>query len=220
MPRFDSANPSLEPTEPQAAFSQKPKMPLKLILFDFLGLLLVSSLIYGAYWYGKRQVPPPTPEITPPPVTEVPEATSPAETVNWKTYTNTKYGYSISYPNNWDVKEFPESSGQLEVTSFNPNKVTDRLSAIFITISPRSYEQEAFGNGDPVKVGNFTGEKVYGGAPPGTSNVHLRVAAPLKTGSIIFESSTDYEKVVRPNPLHLPLPRARGDGGNDGVEDS
>ncbi|MDO8551463.1 MAG: PsbP-related protein [bacterium] len=118
-------------------------------------------------------------------------------TANWKTYTNTKYGYSIKYPKDWDVQEFPAVDAYLEVTSFNPDKVTDRLTAIIVTVSSNPYEKELSGyeGAAIVKVGDFTAREETGGAPPGSTDVHLRVVAPLGTKSIVFESNTGYEKI-------------------------
>lgn len=108
MPSFNPPNPSTEPSDPQAFFPKKPVSPLKPILLAVLGLLLVSGIAYGTYWYGKRQIPPPAPKVSPPPVTEIPEATSPAETdetAGWETYRNDALGYSIKYPANSLLEE-------------------------------------------------------------------------------------------------------------------
>lgn len=187
------------------AVNQPPVSPKKsnksflVILLAILGLILAGGLVYAGVQIGKKQSlisVSPTPMPTEVLIPTIPISTpTPDPTAGWKTYTNKKYGYSISYPINWDVKEFPESGGYIEVTSLNPDKVTDRISAIFITVSPNPYEVEATGNGDPIKVGNFTAKKKYGGAPPNATGVYLRVVAPLGTKSIIFESNTDYEPV-------------------------
>lgn len=99
MPRFSLPNQPLEPTEPQAAFPQKPAGPLKPILLAALGLLLVSGIVYGAFWYGTKKGA--TPKATPSPSGEVPEATSPAEsneTAGWRSYTSDKYSFQIKLP--------------------------------------------------------------------------------------------------------------------------
>lgn len=36
---------------------------------------------------------------------------------NWKTYTNTRYNFSIEYPSNWSYREFPDTK---DGASFNP----------------------------------------------------------------------------------------------------
>ncbi len=48
--------------------------------------------------------------------TTFPSAT-PSQAVNWKTYTNTKHGFSIDYPSNWDFRESPDSKNG---AGFNP----------------------------------------------------------------------------------------------------
>lgn len=197
-----TANPAETPIQPveHPVNSQRGKLPI--ILGGLVLLLVVGG---GAYYLGTQknqtssslnQQTNPSPTIS----MESMKQTSPSPTskltVNneMKTYNNAKYGYSLNYPHDWDVKEFPASNGQIEVTSFNPTKVTDRLSAVFVSVSSNSYDKESFGYGDPIKVGNFMGKKEKGGGPP-NADVHLRVVAPLGTKSIIFESSTNYEKV-------------------------
>lgn len=84
----------------------------KSILIGILIFVLLAATAYGTYWYTKNYL------ITSPfqpPVSTVPaeisqpkssfsnftnEATPAAtdETANWKTYTNTKYGFSFKYP--------------------------------------------------------------------------------------------------------------------------
>ena len=61
----------------------------------FLGVLILVGAVFGIYKYAQRQIPiepaegpTPTLEATP----------TPDETADWETYTNTKYGYSIRYP--------------------------------------------------------------------------------------------------------------------------
>lgn len=77
------------------------KKNLKIILLIVLGLIVVAGAVYAGIQIGKRS------QIkvwTEPPLTS--ESTLiPAETANWKTYTNEKYGYSIKYPQNWFIKD-------------------------------------------------------------------------------------------------------------------
>ncbi len=81
------------------------------LLFIILGIILVIGIAGGAYYLGKTQITkpqPPNPVVlaqTPQPTpasSVVPSSTS-DETANWKTYTNTKYGYIIKYPDNWTL---------------------------------------------------------------------------------------------------------------------
>lgn len=68
-------------------------------------VVLVAVTIAGYVIYQKqfKQVTAPQQvQSTPAPI-PIPESTSSAETTNWKIYTNTKYGYTLKYPNNWYV---------------------------------------------------------------------------------------------------------------------
>ncbi len=71
-----------------------------------VGVLIMAAVAGGAYYFGRQTVSNPQPQNpvvvsqTPQP-TSVSQATpipSPDQTTNWKTYTNTKYGYSFKYP--------------------------------------------------------------------------------------------------------------------------
>ena len=83
---------------------------MKLLLLFTLGLL---TLLFFACGDEEEVAPPPTATLT---ATAVPSATSaatptaaPTPTTAWKTFTNTKYGYSLEYPADWLVN--PDLSG-------------------------------------------------------------------------------------------------------------
>jgi len=99
---------------------------LKIALLAVLGLVLAGGLVWAGMQIGINQATRDTEQatrmipsliLTQPPVatsapTFQPEATpSPDETVNWKTYINTKYGYNLRYPPNWS--ETPCQGGTL-----------------------------------------------------------------------------------------------------------
>ncbi len=63
------------------------------LVFILIGVLVVTGLAGGAYLFGKRTTLAPSPTLSP----------TPDETTDWKTYSNTVYGYSISYPSGWSV---------------------------------------------------------------------------------------------------------------------
>ena len=68
-------------------------------------VLLTVILLAGAYYLGFRKnsnvsTPLPTPQTS---VSPSPSATPAAQTVDFKTYSNTKYGYSFDYPSDWQV---------------------------------------------------------------------------------------------------------------------
>lgn len=69
-------------------------------------LLLGGVSVFFVYQiFGKQQTQIPTVTIEP---SSVPTST-PGQTEEWKTYKNSKYGYAVDYPANWNLKEFPDT---------------------------------------------------------------------------------------------------------------
>ncbi len=63
---------------------------------------------------------------------------TPDPTANWRTYTNTKYGYSIQYPENWFARESPDTMTGAAFTS--SSKMNDYASeTISIAYAPKPY---------------------------------------------------------------------------------
>jgi len=73
-------------------------------------VVLVLIIIVGivAYYFGTQKKKPAL-LITPTPVLTTVPATN--TIANWKTYTNTKYGYSIMYPQTWNIKSSGDPTG-------------------------------------------------------------------------------------------------------------
>jgi len=88
----------------------------------FLGVLILAGAVFGVYKLGQRQVPS-APQPTPTPIIEPTPTIDP--TVDWQTYTNTGYGYSIKYPSNWTIDDtiFLDEDDQ-KIAEFSPGKVT------------------------------------------------------------------------------------------------
>lgn len=69
-------------------------------------LVLILLGVIGYFIYQNTQLQKSNSNVTSP--STVPNANllqsspTPDPTVNWKTYTNTKYGYSVKYPSNWE----------------------------------------------------------------------------------------------------------------------
>ena len=81
------------------------------LIYILIGVLILVSVAGGTYYLGRQATLKPSPASvitsqTPHP-TLAPDAspvpTGVRETANWKTYTNTVYGYSISYPSGWSA---------------------------------------------------------------------------------------------------------------------
>lgn len=93
------------------------------LIFLLVGIVVLAA-IGGAFYLGRSTLlrqdfaGQATPQPSPSPVATSQVATSPnpntnpipngtGETASWKTYTNKKVGFSISYPENWILEENP-----------------------------------------------------------------------------------------------------------------
>ena len=64
----------------------------------------------------------------------------PTPAINWATYTNPQYGYTISYPLSWSVQNLgTQGSQELYVTNFNPPSENDHT--VTIIVSTKSNQQ-------------------------------------------------------------------------------
>ena len=120
------------------------------------------------------------------------------DTSNWKTYTNTKYKYSIKYPTNWAVKNFGQLDQKtIELVAFNPNAVQNELSAaITIAITSRTYQQElelGVEKSEPIIVDNVQGAKKIEGSPDGSSSI--RVIIPLGQNTLSIGTKREFEEL-------------------------
>lgn len=87
--------PTPEFNQPESALQTKPKKNYLAILLICLTFII---FIAGAYYLGKQST------VVLPKTTIIPTTTVDPNS-NWKTYINTKYGFELSYPNNWQMKE-------------------------------------------------------------------------------------------------------------------
>lgn len=83
--------------EIKVSFLEKLKIHKFKILSGIVGVLVFAGAVFGAYRFGQRQVQPASKPAPTPLPSEAP-AKEGDPTANWKTYTNTKYDYSIRYP--------------------------------------------------------------------------------------------------------------------------
>lgn len=123
-----------------------------------VGILVLAAVAGGAYYFGgtfyqlidcpngiyengkcQRWVGGIPKLETPQPSSVV--SSVPNETANWKTYINTKYGYSIKYSNNWSVarEEYdqPAFKSLVQINQINPKT----LNNFTITVSLENYSQ-------------------------------------------------------------------------------
>ncbi len=78
---------------------------LVLIMVTVIGIIGGGYLVYRKYlnplYLPKHDNPPINWEAV---QNSNPESSSSAETANWKTYTNNKFGFTIQYPENWEIE--------------------------------------------------------------------------------------------------------------------
>lgn len=127
-------------------------------LAPILIVILIAALIGGYLLYQNQNKP--TPQSSPNPVTS-----NSAETANWKTYTNDRYGFSFKYPQDYTIKKLVEKVFLIEnkdKNSFelwvyeNPNNLSLKDYE-----SKNTGEKTGFGpfvyypTAEPVKFQNF-----------------------------------------------------------------
>jgi hypothetical protein len=96
-------------------------------------LVIVVVAIGAAYYFGTLKnksglvsvVPTPTPIVKATQTPSPAEAKAQEGTANWKTYTNTKYGFSFKYPDGFQVKE--RASGYFVITTTSENSFNGSL---------------------------------------------------------------------------------------------
>jgi len=112
--------PEAEPSVP--SLWEKLKANKFKILGGVLGVFVFAGAVFGAYRLGQRQIQP-----TPAPSPAVVATPTPDPTANWKTYTNTKYGYLIKYPKNWVLR--PDEQVPDQIVNFKNIEELYRLSS-------------------------------------------------------------------------------------------
>lgn len=125
------------PVDPVSGSSMTPPTNHKAV---YSVLITVIVLLIGAVAYlamGRKSEQPnnqqtnntqtlsPTPNPTPNPTpTPIPNPTSTNPTADWKTYSNTQYGFEFKYPSNNET-EITQDGGRIRIQNYNPN--TDAL---------------------------------------------------------------------------------------------
>jgi len=124
-------------TEPVEIPSEPPRPWLRIVLLSVSGLILAGGLVFAGYELRQRQVYPTPPQ--PPFIPEIPELSDLDETADWKTYANTKYGYTVKYPSQLVLKE--ETSDVLLLLTYfdNPQNSQDR-DRFFIEVDKTKLE--------------------------------------------------------------------------------
>ena len=175
---FESQNPIPDIEIPILPSTPTPnKNIFKILFFVFLGLFLIISLIYAYLWVKSDQqtqnsktetqnqitktiIPTETQTSTPIPTQTASIIPTKNPIQNWKTYSNTKYGYSINYPNIWTFREFPDIN---DGAGFRLSTSINDLKNEFINIDEmgrgESYQKMVFDeyvkNAGPYEIENY-----------------------------------------------------------------
>lgn len=147
--------PNITQTQPLAQVPTPVSPPanwIKIILFILLGIVIIAGSVFAGIRIGKKQIASPQktteqPAVFPTqvvvnptagPITISPTVLSPTTdlTVNWKTYENKKWGFSVKYPEKFFTACYPEEGLKLWGPNFDCNVPHD----IFYTISAIGYE--------------------------------------------------------------------------------
>lgn len=119
------------------SFSEKIQAQKKKILIgvgSFLGVLLLTGIVFGIYQYAQNQIPlepagEPTPTLIATPTPDL--------TADWETYTNTKYGYSIKYPPELRIKEIGKVDEKIiDLTNFILSELQGATASIAVLSEP------------------------------------------------------------------------------------
>src|SRR3990167_5937351 len=180
-------------------------------VYVLVGILVLVGIAGGTYFLGRQTLSlrgsaailpasSPTPSVN--------ESTSSADMADpdligadWKTYTNTKYGFSIQYLDEWKYLETPTdvyktNNPQVWFGSGFPMPNTDSRAEVTIIISkedPSSkWNPEYFENykSEPVKLGNVTGTYITG---------NNKITLERKEIAIIIRSKDYYFEILPAN---------------------
>lgn len=130
---MDPTNPIPESPEilNQTGVSKTPNFKNSLVLIMSI-LLIVTVAIAGLFYFqiqkfskelSKYQTQP-SPLVSPEPSAE-------AETANWKTYSNTKYGYSFKYPPDWIIEPDKQAPDEIINISKDLNSLSIYAGSAF-----------------------------------------------------------------------------------------
>ncbi len=211
------------PAPPQPITPQKPKSNLLLLMVGFVIVFLMGIGFekYHVSSFVKRiplphivlVMPTPTPKAKPSP-TSTPTPT-PNPMSNWKTYTNTKYGFSLKYPADYSTNDSITSEGD-PAASFEPstykNKTALQLQSLPVvqfdvltflptsTTLPDAYNQlkaPGFNNKQNMKIATMSGLETLQfnstNTQAGSGKPDLYTMAKLKDGYIVIFGLTNYQ---------------------------
>lgn len=182
-----------------------------IIIISVLAILLVISATAAGYLYLQSQNQIPPVQYTPPPSAQPTVQPSPTptpapitqdETANWKTYTDSKYNYSVSYPNNWTYElsllpyQQAESLGlHSPPKNTDPNDPTRFSDTAFIQITASTGDYSSIGiNKEWTTNTSIAGLDAYKKLTPATNQASAQELVAFKKGDQYFIAFMSYTK--------------------------
>lgn len=189
------ASPIQTPVRPQKTF------PLLPILLSVLILFLLGSTIFLAYQNMQLQKQIALLQTAPTPTPRPSESPPQDPTANWKTYTNSAYGYTLQYSDTWTLQNAAaHPSGQaIYITSPETQKIIDNNKKVtsqkdFVEIFP-DININVYSSNDPAY--NFLGDYIKNS--PGNNHPNQSQTITDETlGNINFKAVT-----MQANPSYL-----------------
>jgi len=172
-------------------------------LLIFVGVLILAT---GAWWYffvqGKKSQQ--SKEI-------FPKKTEVVSVENWQKYENTKYGFSLLYPDNWYAD--PENQEKSTIVYFSSEKPSDQETKIVGTkVEVAVYQKEAkitledwiaqnqqiiqktADKSEDIEVGGISGKKLTYSSPIPLINVLISPTKNYLISLSYFGQKDDFEK--------------------------
>ena len=156
----------------QAPMQSAPKHFLnKKFIVTFVILALLGTGAYAGIWYWQRQQ---LAQEVVPTFTPRPSVTATADPVaDWKTYTNTQYGFEFKYPNNYTVS-----------TNQSTN-VAPAVSSPYVDVEIRNYQIPSLIGGNSITIGEVIAIKYpIGGNRDG--GIEYQIDIPSSNITIFF----------------------------------
>jgi hypothetical protein len=130
QPQTQAQEPAREPESHPVKHTPKSSKKILLLIAVLVLLIVIAAASTVFNFLGKAQNttsntsnPAPTPTLT--------------QEATWKTYTNTKYNYTINYPGDWSVREYSDSKEGAAFNPLNQPGYPDTSDAISISAGPK-----------------------------------------------------------------------------------
>lgn len=178
-------NPNLEQNQQAEQLNQpimsQPQRKWPVWLTITIVAIVVVAVAGAGWWYWNKNYaigPTPTP-------TAIPD-----ETANWKTYTNTQYGFEFKYPNDWILKDGKELgiSPMFNYIQITKNLDDNDYERIEFTSSQQDLQTGSNTAGPQIDLGGMKWSSGnFNNGVPGQNAPHDSLALFTKSGSTFYE---------------------------------